>query len=123
MTDLRAVPVDDAWLWHVTVTVCGQLVPAAEIRAGLQRLADEHPFLLAARYAPDRAEIHYWEEGPDVRVVTELAMDVWEAHRGSAGLPDWHVVGVEVLDRETVHRRGRTAGRSGPFAVAGVAPF
>ena len=49
-------------MWHVTLTVAGHPVAVAEIRSGLERLEHEHPFLLSARYAPDRAELRYWEE-------------------------------------------------------------
>ncbi len=111
-----------ALLWHVTVTVSGPPVPVAEIRAGLERLADEHPFLLAGRYASDRAEVRYWEEAADAWVITDLALRLWEEHRGSAGLPQWRVVGVEVIDRETFRRRGLVVAPA--LAAAGaLAPF
>ena len=50
-------PLADARMWHVTVTVSGSPVTEASIRQGLERLSHEHPFLLAGRYAGDRAEI------------------------------------------------------------------
>ena len=79
------------------------------------------PFLLTGRYAADRAEVRYWEEAPDAGVVTSLALRLWDDHRASALLPDWRVVGVEVVDRETFHRRGRTT--LSPVSLVGVAPF
>lgn len=109
-------------LWYVTVTVAGQSVPAEEIRAGLERLAHEHPFLLSGRFDVDRAEVRYWEEAPDARYATDLALALWTDHRHTAGLPDWQVVGVEVIDRETFHRRGRHLG-PGLIAAGGVTPF
>jgi hypothetical protein len=111
-------------MWHVTLTVCGEPVTETNIRDGLERLAHEHPFLLAGRYAVDRAEVRYWEEAPDARVVADLALRLWQEHRGSSGLPDWTVVGLEIVDRETFHRRGRRL-PSGPGLVAagGVTPF
>ena len=111
-------------LWFVTVTVAGDVVEAQTIRAGLERLSHEHPFLLSGRYAADRAEVRYWEEGPDAQTVLDLAVSLWGEHRASAGLPDWEVVGVEVIDRETFHRRGRHLGHGpGLIAAGGVSPL
>lgn len=113
-------------MWHVTVTVAGHPVPVAEIRSGLERLEHEHPFLLAGRYAPDRAEVRYWEEAPDAASVVGLALRLWGEHQLSAALPAWSVVGVEVVDRETFHRRVVSGGRTlsvAPVAVVGVTPF
>ena len=111
-------------LWFVTVTVAGEVVEAQTIRAGLERLSHEHPFLLSGRYAADRAEVRYWEEGPDAQSVLDLAVSLWGEHRASAGLPDWEVVGVEVIDRETFHRRGRHLGHGpGLIAAGGVSPL
>lgn len=117
-------PEPTAPLWFVTVTVAGDVVDAQTIRAGLERLSHEHPFLLSGRYAPDRAEVRYWEEAPDARTVLHLAVDLWDEHRASADLPDWEVVGVEVIDRETFHRRGRHLGHGpGLIAAGGVSPL
>ena len=111
-------------LWFVTVTVAGGVVDAQEIRSGLERLSHEHPFLLSGRYAADRAEVRYWEEAPDAQSVLDLAVGLWQEHRVSAGLPDWEVVGVEVVDRETFHRRGRHLGHGpGLIAAGGVSPL
>ena len=107
--------------WHVTLTVAGEPVPEPEIRVGLERLSQEHPFLLSGRYAVGRAEVRYWEEAPDAGTVASLALRLWADHRASALLPDWHVVGVEVVDRETFRTRGRTT--MSPVSLVGVAPF
>jgi hypothetical protein len=111
-------------MWHVTVTIAGDRVPECDIRSGLERLAHEHPFLLAGRYANDRAEIRYWEEAADARVATNLALEIWAVHRESAALPAWQVVGVEVIDRETFHRRAARSisGRS-LISAGGVSPL
>ena len=112
----------DGWpFWHVTLTVAGASVPEPEIRHGLEALSHEHPFLLSGRYGVDRAEVRYWEEAPDAGTVTGLALRLWDDHQVSAGLPEWHVVGVEVVDRETFHRRGRVP--LTPVSLVGVAPF
>ena len=113
-------------MWHVTLTVSGEPVTETEVRAGLERLEHEHPFLLAGRYAPDRAEVRYWEEAPDAASVARLALRLWDEHRDSAALPAWEVVGLEVVDRETFHRRVVSGGRTravAPVAVVGVTPF
>lgn len=97
--------IDATRLWRVCLSVTGAAVPVAQIRAALERLAHFHPFLLEAMYAADRAELRYWEEGPDAQTVAALAGTLWGLHRAPAGLPDWEVVGIEVVDRETVHDR------------------
>ncbi len=107
--------------WHVTLTVAGAGVSEPDIRVGLERLSHEHPFLLSGRYGVDRAEVRYWEEAHDAGTVTALALRLWDDHRDSSGLPDWRVVGVEVVDRETFHSRGRVP--LTPVSLLGVVPF
>lgn len=116
-------PHDDARMWHVTVTVAGDPVAEASIRRGLERLSHEHPFLLAGRYAADRAEIRYWDEAPDVEAATVQAAGLWRTHRASSDLPDWQVVGVEVVDRATFQRRGRHSAPGGLIAAGRMTPF
>lgn len=110
-------------MWHVTLTVAGDPVDLGVIRHGLERLAHERPFLLTGRYGHDRAEVRYWDEGESAHTVTGLALRLWEEHRETAGLPLWAVVGVEVLDRETWHRRARRGAAVGLSAVGAVTPF
>ncbi len=93
-------------LWHVTVTFAGSGVEPDELRAGLERLAQERPFLVSARFAADRVEIRYWDEAEDVDDAAALALRLWADHRASAGLPEWRAVGLEVLDRGTLRERG-----------------
>lgn len=102
-----AVP---AALWHVTLTVAGVPVSDADIRAALERLAHERPFLHAGRYAADRAEVRYWEEAATLLDAASLALRLWPEHRATALLPAWDVVGLEVLDRDTYHHRHEHAG-------------
>jgi hypothetical protein len=112
----------DGWpFWHVTLTLAGSPVDQCDIRVGLERLSHDHPFLLSGRYDVDRAEVRYWEEGPDAASVVRLALELWDEHRETSGLPDWQVVGVEVLDRETFRRRGRVS--LPPVSLVGVSPF
>jgi hypothetical protein len=110
--------------WHVTLTLAGDPVPEQEIRAALEHLSHDHPFLLSGRYGVDRAEVRYWEESPDVRTVSDLALTLWDTHREACNLPDWEVVGLEVVDRATFHKRGRVATPVvAPVSLVGVAPF
>ena len=121
---LSVVLDSSARMWHVTLTVEGAAVSSHEIRAALDRLSDEHPFLLAGRYASNRAEVRYWDEAADASSAVELAARLWAEHRVSAGLPDWEVVGVEVIDQHTFHRRGRTAhGQPSLVAAGRILPF
>jgi hypothetical protein len=99
-----------AALWHVTLSVAGARVPDDDVRAALERLAHERPFLHAGRYAADRAEVRYWEESGTLLDAASLALRLWPEHRGTARLPDWRVVGLEVLDRETYHHRFEQSG-------------
>ena len=110
---------DGERLWHVTVTVAGPAVCPDEVRAGLERLGLDHPFLMSGRYAADRAEVRYWEEAPDVHDALAMALRLWGEHRVTAGLPAWSIVGLEVVDRETYRRRGGTT----PLVSPGVRPF
>lgn len=92
-------------LYHVTLTMGGPDVPVEHLRSALERLADENPFLLSARFDAERAEVRYWEEARCVDDAAALALRVWGEHRLSAGLPAWEVLGVEVLERGTYQWR------------------
>ena len=121
---LSLVPDLPTHMWHVTLTVEGPPVEAAEIKGALERLSHEHPFLLDGRYSEGRAEVRYWDEAVDAAAALDLAAKLWSEHRISAGLPDWAVVGVEVLARQTFHRRVRAAhGQPGLVAAGRIVPF
>ncbi len=107
VTDEAAEPAAGAepTLWYVTVTVAGPEAEPCAVHGCLERLATERPFVVSARYRANRAEVRYWDESDDVAVVVGQALRMWSDHRGSADLPDWHVVGLEVVDRETARRR------------------
>jgi hypothetical protein len=110
---------EDGRLWHVTVSVAGARTDPAEVRAGLEQLSMDHPFLMSGRYASDHAEVRYWEEADDVHDALAMALRLWGEHRRTAGLPTWTVVGLEVVDRATHRRRGGT----GALLSPGVRPF
>ena len=116
--------VEAAHIWHVTLTVTGAPVGEPEIRAALERLSHEHPFLLSGRFAVDRAEVRYWEEAVDMPTALGLAVQPWAEHRESARLPPWEPVGIEVISQDTFHRRGRLHNEQpGPLAAGRLLPF
>jgi hypothetical protein len=110
-------------MWHVTLTVVGDAIPPGEIRGALERLTHEQPFLLSARYAPDRAELRYWEEARDLEDAAALALRLWGEHRVSASLPAWRVTGLEVVDRATFQQRSRDTPAPALVPAGGVRPF
>ena len=110
-------------MWHVTLTVVGDPIAPAEIRGALERLTHEQPFLLSARYAPDRAELRYWEEARDLEDAAALALRLWGEHRASAALPAWRVAGLEVVDRITFQTRARDTPAPALVPAGGVRPF
>ena len=95
----------DRQLWHVTLTVGGERQPVDEVRAALERLSSERPFMLSGRYAAELAEFSYWEEADDLADAAALALRLWGEHRRTAGLPAWSVCGLEVLSRAEYVRR------------------
>jgi hypothetical protein len=112
-----------AKLWHVTVTVGGDPMDTSLVQAALERLSAEQPFLLSGRYGDDKAEVRYWEEAPECADAAALALRLWGEHRISAGLPAWHVLGVEVVDRQIFQRRGGDAAVSLVAPAGGWRPF
>jgi hypothetical protein len=109
-------------LWHVTLTVGGDPVEPTGLRDALERLAAERPFMVSMRYGLDRAELRYWDEAEDLDDAAALALRLWGDHRASADLPDWRVVGLEVLDRSTMQSRGDERSTS-PLVATGVRPL
>lgn len=110
-------------LWHVTLVVTGPRLEPDLLRSALERLAQERPFLLSARYAADRAEVRYWEEAACLDDAAALALRLWGEHRASAGLPAWSVAGLEVIDRPTYQWRARRAEAPVLIAAGGIEPF
>ncbi len=91
--------VQDARLWHITVTVAGAPMEPLIIRGALQRLSEERPFLTSLRFNSERAEICYWDEADTLVDVASLALRLWNEHRDSAALPFWEVVALEVVEQ------------------------
>lgn len=94
-------------LWHITVSVSGASAPREQVEAALHRLCDLDPMNVGARFTTDTAVLQFWDEGPDVRIVAQAAVSWWEAVRADAGLPEWSLSGLEVMDRHLWQERGR----------------
>ena len=97
-TDTGAHPNPDAKLWHVTLTVGGEPMEATLVKAALERLSGEQPFLLSGRYGGDRAEVRYWEEAPECADAAELPGLLGRSTRELAA-----ALGA-AYQREVVHR-------------------
>ncbi|MCB0919083.1 MAG: hypothetical protein KDC39_11015 [Actinobacteria bacterium] len=110
-------------MWHVTLTLTGPPVSSARLADSLSQLAEFHPFGLSARYAIDVIELRYWDEGHDCRTVTDNAIEMWNKNRDEVRLPDWPIVGVEVLDRATFRRRWPNGSDRLDLLKPGVRPF
>jgi hypothetical protein len=91
---------DEVRLWHVTVTVAGAPMEPLIVRGALQRLNEQRPFLSSLRFGSDRAEIAYWDEAETLVDAASLGLRLWNEYRESANLPQWEVVGLEVVERE-----------------------
>ena len=52
---------DPSGLWHVRLSVGGGEQPVADVRAAMERLSEERPFMLSGRYGGELAEFSYWE--------------------------------------------------------------
>ncbi|MGW6916462.1 hypothetical protein ACWGB8_21945 [Kitasatospora sp. NPDC054939] len=114
---------EQARLWHVVLSVAGQVTPLTALRAGLERLAHDHSFFLTARYAADHAEIRYWEQARDLHDAAAMALRLWGEHKATAKLPPWEIVGLEVVDRATYHKRVAEGFGDPPPQLGGVYPY
>ncbi|WSL80639.1 hypothetical protein OG403_12800 [Kitasatospora sp. NBC_01266] len=115
--------VEQGRLWHVVLSVAGEVTPLGALRAGLERLAHDHSFFLTARYAADHAEIRYWEQARDLHDAAAIALRLWGEHKASAKLPPWEIVGLEVVDRATYHQRVAEGFGEPPSQLGGVHPY
>ncbi|WP_030256382.1 MULTISPECIES: hypothetical protein [Streptomyces] len=114
---------EQARLWHVVLSVAGQVTPLSALRASLERLAHDHSFFLTARYAADHAEIRYWEQARDLHDAAAIALRLWGEHKATAKLPPWEIVGLEVVDRATYHKRVAEGFGDPPPHLGGVHPY
>ena len=86
--------------WYVTLTLAGAPHEPLLVRRALTRLAEERPFLDSVRSTSTSVELRFWDQGESMMDVASLAMRLWNEHRASAGLPDWEVVGLEIVEKE-----------------------
>jgi hypothetical protein len=100
---------DPGRLWLVTITLGGEPQDTETVRAALERLQQERPFLHSVRFEAASAELQYWEQAEHMLDAASLAMRVWNEHRESCGLPPWELVGLEVLERDLSQRRANSA--------------
>jgi hypothetical protein len=97
--------------WHVTLTLAGDPVEPLLLRRALTRLAEERPFLDSVRSTGSSVELQFWDEGESMLDVASLAMRVWNEHRATANLPDWEVVGLEILEKAVRANRAEVTTR------------
>ncbi|MFE7592152.1 hypothetical protein ACFU6K_22360 [Kitasatospora sp. NPDC057512] len=114
---------EQARLWHVVLSVAGQVTPLSALRASLEQLAHDHSFFLTARYAADHAEIRYWEQARDLHDAAAIALRLWGEHKVTSNLPPWEIVGLEVVDRATYHKRVAEGFGEPPPHLGGVHPY
>ena len=98
--------------WYVVLTLSGAPVEPLIARGAMNRLTAERPFLDSLEVGSDTAEIRFWDEGESMLDVASLAMRLWNEHRESANLPDWEVVGLEVVEKSLRDRRADHRWRS-----------
>ncbi len=96
--------------WHVTLTLAGDPVEPVMVRSAMRRLSVERPFLDSVTCDATSAELQFWDEGETMLDVASLAMRLWNEHRGTARLPRWEVVGLEILEK-AVHEARVKCGR------------
>jgi hypothetical protein len=87
------------------------------VRSALSRLREERPFIDSVEFTASGAALHFWDEGEAMLDVASLALRLWAEHRGSAGLPSWEIVGLEVVEKSVHEARsgiGPVGAPSGP---------
>lgn len=82
------------------------------LRGAMQRLTEERQFLDSVTSSGDSVEIQFWDEGKNMLDVASLAMRLWNEHRESARLPDWEVVGLEIVEKDLRDQRSSLGRRA-----------
>ena len=98
--------------WHVRLTLSGAAVEPLILRGAIQRLNQERPLLDSVTSNGESVEIQFWDEGDSMLDVASLAMRLWNEHRHSANLPDWEVVGLEIVVKDLYDKRSTNARRT-----------
>jgi hypothetical protein len=110
-------------LWFVKVTVGGPRLSSKRVEHALGQLSIERAFLASARFDAERAEIRYWDECGDAEVAIRQALSLWGDDEVFARLPGWRVIGLEVVDRQTVRRQWDRGDHPRVFALGEIVPF
>lgn len=92
-------------LWLVVLTSAGPPVDPLQLRTRLDHYTTDYAFANGVRYRSDRLELTYWDEASHVQDAIESALLMWSGSRQHLMLPQWEVVGVEILERATVRER------------------
>jgi hypothetical protein len=98
--------------WHVTLTLSGAPVEPLILRGAIQRLNTERPLLDSVVSNGEFVEIQFWDEGETMLDVASLAMRLWNEHRHSAKLPDWEIVGLEIVGKDLFDKRAANGRRA-----------
>jgi len=98
--------------WHVRLTLAGAPVEPLILRGATQRLSQERPFLDSVISNGESVEIQFWDEGDTMLDVASLAMRLWNEHRHTANLPDWEVVGLEIVGKDLYDKRSSMSRRT-----------
>jgi len=96
--------------WHVRLTLSGAPVEPLILRGAVHRLNQQRPFLDSISSTGESAEIQFWDEGASMLDVASLAMRLWNEHRHSANLPNWEIIGLEIIGKE-LHDSRSSRGR------------
>jgi hypothetical protein len=91
--------------WHVRLTLSGAPVEPLILRGAVHRLNQQRPFLDSISSGGECVEIQFWDEGETMLDVASLAMRLWNEHRHSARLPNWEIVGLEIIAKDLYDRR------------------
>jgi hypothetical protein len=108
-------------LWHITLILSGDPEPLSQVGPAVRRLCDLDPGNMGARYRSDRAEVQFWDEGGDIGQVALAASRLWRTSRADTGLPDWSLVGMQVMERGRL--RERRAATISLFEPGSVGPL
>ena len=98
--------------WHVRLTLAGTPVEPLILRGAIQRLDQERPFLDSVVSKGESVEIQFWDEGETILDVASLAMRLWNEHRHSANLPNWEIVGLEIVGKDLYDKRAANGRRA-----------
>ena len=98
--------------WHVRLTLSVAPVEPLILRGAVLRLSQQRPFLDSISSNGESVEIQFWDEGESMLDVASLAMRLWNEHRHSANLPNWEIVGLEIVGKDLYDKRSSNGRRA-----------